>query len=162
MRSLLRIARAITDNDLYCACVRKRGQLAMRQFDDRSYDWQHRAQQRFYEWWLDRFDMVQWHIGTLDRYLWRQRKDLEIWFGLARWLTAATQMHGAPKRCPAPMRGLDQTHEWLQRNAGSYHGLWVAVRHGVLIGTATTFGELLRSCSVDSDTLCRKIPDKVS
>lgn len=70
------MAHAIDDNELYRGCIRRRQQLVTRQYNGRCCGYQHAAQQRFWEWWLDRFEQVQWWLGTADRYLRLSRDNL--------------------------------------------------------------------------------------
>ena len=89
---LLRAAHAATDNELYRRCIQRRQQLVLRHYDGRYFGYQHAVQQRFWEFWLDRFEQAQWWCGTLDRRLWLTRRDVETVWNLARHLNETRRM----------------------------------------------------------------------
>jgi len=93
---LLRLGHAATDNPLYRNCIRRRQALVGRQFDNRRYGFEHQAQQRFWGWWLDRFDMVAWHSSTLHSYLGLRREDVDVLMAQARYLGAVRQVEDCP------------------------------------------------------------------
>lgn len=96
MSLLLEIAHSISDNRLYRECIRRRQALVLRRYDGRHYGYQHAAQQRFWEWWLDRFESTQWHLGSLDSYLQLRVEDVQGLLALARYIGAARQMKDLP------------------------------------------------------------------
>ena len=86
---LIQLGRAAVENPLYNRCIRERSALVTRQYDGRYYGYGHAAQQRFWEWWLDRFESVQQHCGTADFYLGLRWADLQGLLALLRYAKAA-------------------------------------------------------------------------
>lgn len=89
---LIKAGRVAVQNPLYRRCIRERQALMMRQYAGRHYDYEHVAQQRFWEFWLDRFELFQGRCDSLHFYLAAKQETVQRLLGLARYLGAARLM----------------------------------------------------------------------
>ncbi len=89
---LIRVGRTAVENPLYRRCIRERQRLVLRQYDGRYYGYEHAAQQRLWEFGLDRLEMLQAHCGSLYFYLKAKQETAHQIVGLAQYLGAAFQM----------------------------------------------------------------------
>jgi hypothetical protein len=67
----------------------------------------------------------------------------------AAYVIAPPQVVGTQ---PAGPVKLEASKRWLNENAGKFHGVWVAVREGRLLGTAPTLKKLLELIGPENNT----------
>ncbi len=70
-------------------------------------------------------------------------------FARAAYVIAPAQVVGTR---PADPIKLEPSRKWLRENAGNFHGVWVAVREGKLLGTAPTLKELNEMIGLENRT----------
>lgn len=70
-------------------------------------------------------------------------------FARAAYVIAPPQVVGTQ---PAGPVKLEASKRWLNENAGNFHGVWVAVREGKLLGTAPTLKKLLELIGPENNT----------
>ncbi len=70
-------------------------------------------------------------------------------FARAAYVIAPPQVVGTQ---PAGRIKLEPSRKWFRENAGKYHGVWVAVREGKLLGTAPTLKKLIELIGPENNT----------